>query len=202
MQEHLVLAQSLITTEQQRFLKQQKLTLEDFLRGGMLGIWQDREQAYRSIFQDWNEKLGQRTFVRTWEMLHSEEQEKLLITHVLRWSILRDEDEEVEHYPSAFYSTYYQHHCWLVCRSDEEEAQQFHPLYEMNDAQEVLALFDQATITIDRGNEGEPTSRYSVTLFRAEKQAMAQGRFLSEAVVIAALRFEQIIDDTGIVLVD
>ncbi len=162
MKEQLALAQSLVTAEQLRFLEQHQLSLEDFLRGGMRGVWQDREHAYQSIFQDWNGRLGQRTFARTWEMLHSEEQEKLLITHVLHWPILRSEEEEIAHYPTAYYSTYYQHLYWLVCKA----------------------------------------TRYSVTLFRGEKQAMAQARLLSEAVVIAALRFEQIISDTGIVLVD
>jgi hypothetical protein len=200
--EHLALAQSLITVEQQRFLQEENLTLEDFLRGGMRGAWQDREHAYQTIFQDWNRRIGQRTFVRTWDMLHSEEKEKLLIAHVLHWPILRSEEEVVESYPAAFYSTYYQNLCWLVCREEHEEAEQFRPLYHLSDTQEVLDLFDQAMIAIDHNDKGDPATRYSTTLFRGDKQAMAQARLLSEAVMIAALRFEQIISDTDIVLVD
>jgi hypothetical protein len=200
--EHLALAQSLITAEQQRFLQAENLTLEDFLRGGMRGVWQDREHAYQTIFHDWNRRLGQRTFTRTWDMLRPEEKEKLLIAHVLHWPILHSSEEEIESYPAACYSSYYQHLCWLVCREEHEEAEQFRPLYHLSDAQEVLDLFDQAVITIDHNNKGDTATRYSTILFRGDKQAMAQARLLSEAAVLAALRFEQVVSDTGIVLVD
>jgi hypothetical protein len=68
--------------------------------------------------------------------------------------------------------------------------------------QEVLDLFDQVIINVAQGDEGDPTIHHTVTLFREGKSAIARARLLSEAIVVAALRFGQVINDVGIVLVD